>query len=271
MKDKISIIVPTYNRAQVIARSINSILTQTYENFELLILDDGSTDDTRNVIERFEDERIRYIRLKDNSGASHARNVGIQMATCEYIAFQDSDDVWLPEKLEKQMQKMVHASEKVGLVYCRMNGKGRNGEKVVCPERWIDKEKLEGNILFLLLRENVIGTPTMLFRKKCLEQAGGFNESLKCIEDWELVLRIAEFWEIEFVEDILVEVYQSEHSVSENINGYLEARCYMISKYWKLMAQENVLDGIIRELLILSHKCGFYQETKKLLLKAIKE
>lgn len=128
MKDKISIIVPTYNRAQVIARSINSILTQTYENFELLILDDGFTDDTRNIIERFEDERIRYIRLKDNSGASHARNVGIQMVTCEYIAFQDSDDVWLPEKLEKQMQKMVHASEKVGLVYCRMNGKGRNGE-----------------------------------------------------------------------------------------------------------------------------------------------
>jgi glycosyltransferase involved in cell wall biosynthesis len=207
--------------------------------------------------------------MPENGGAGAARNEGIRQAKYDYIAFQDSDDYWLPEKLEKQMYKMTQASEKTGLVYCRMRGKGIDGEMLVCPEESIPLSELEGNMLTFLLKENVISTQTMLFRRKCLEQLGGFDENLHCIEDWELVLRVAERWEIGLADEILVEITRSENSVSGNIRGYLEVRCYMISKYWQLMAEENILEGVMKELLLLAERTGNYEETKRMLMEAI--
>jgi glycosyltransferase involved in cell wall biosynthesis len=270
MGEMVSVIIPTYNRANVVARAIESVLEQTYPYFELIIVDDGSTDDTKQVVESFQDERIRYIVMPENGGASAARNEGIRQAKYDYIAFQDSDDYWLPEKLEEQMYKMTQASEKTGLVYCRMRGKGIDGEMLVCPEESVPLKSLEGDMLPLLMRENVIGAPTMLFRRKCLEQLGGFDENLRCIEDWELVLRVAERWEIGLADEILVEITRSENSVSGNIRGYLEVRCYMISKYWQLMAEENLLEGIMKEILILAKRTGYYEETKRMLMEAIR-
>lgn len=101
---KVSVIIPTYNRAHLIGRAIKSVLNQTYKDFEIIIVDDGSTDKTEEVVKDFKDERVRYIRREKNKGGSAARNTGIKAARGEYIAFQDSDDEWLPEKLEKQMK-----------------------------------------------------------------------------------------------------------------------------------------------------------------------
>lgn len=270
MQEKVSVIIPTYNRAHVIARAVQSVLEQTYANFELLVVDDGSTDDTKQIIEYAEDDRIRYICLEKNGGASHARNVGIQMAECEYIAFLDSDDEWMPEKLERQMQIMRQAPETVGLVYCRMSGVNRKGEVSFCPDLDIAKERLEGNLFSVLMKENMIGTPTVLVRKKCLEQAGGFNESLTCIEDWELFLRIAQDWEIAFAEETLVSVHVSEVSVSQNIAGYVKTRCYMISRYWMMMEENQILEDVMAGLLQFAQQYGCYEEAKRLLWAALR-
>ena len=115
---KVSIILPTYNRAYIIEKGINSLLNQTYQDFEIIIVDDGSTDNTEEIIKKLQekDKRIKYIKLKTNKGAATARNIGIKAARGEYIAFQDSDDEWMHEKLEKQV-KVLDTSSKEVVVY----------------------------------------------------------------------------------------------------------------------------------------------------------
>lgn len=270
MQEKISVIIPTYNREKSIARAVRSILAQTYRNYEVLIVDDGSTDSTRKIVESFGDDRIRYIYLEENSGVSHARNVGIQMAECDYIAFLDSDDEWLPEKLEKQMEMMRQMPENVGLVYCRMSGMRPDGGVSFCPNLGIAKEALEGNMFPFLLKENVISPQAVLIRRKCLKQSGGFDESLTCIEDWELFLRISQCWQITFMEETLVRVHVSETSVSQNISGYLKTRCYMISKYWRLMEEYQILESVMAGLLLFAQRYNCYEEAKSLLWKALR-
>jgi len=108
----ISVIIPTYNRAKSITRSIITVLNQTYENYELIVIDDCSTDSTKKILQSFSDKRIIYVRHLYNQGAAAARNTGIKIAKGKYIAFQDSDDEWLPKKLEKQMKVFKTASSK---------------------------------------------------------------------------------------------------------------------------------------------------------------
>ena len=113
----VSIIIPTYNREQLLGRAIKSVLAQTYQDFELIIVDDGSTDNTERLVKSFNSEKTRYIRHRKNKGPAAARNTGIRSAKGDYIAFQDSDDEWMPEKLEKQMRAFTTAPPEVGVVY----------------------------------------------------------------------------------------------------------------------------------------------------------
>ncbi len=116
-KGLVSIIIPTYNRANLVIRAIESALNQTYRNIELIVIDDGSKDQTPQIISQIKDPRIRYIRYEENRGASHARNVGLSLAKGEFISFLDSDDEFLPQKIEKQLEAF-EKSENVGAVYC---------------------------------------------------------------------------------------------------------------------------------------------------------
>jgi len=113
----ISIILPTFNRAKIVSRSIRSVLNQTYKEFELIIIDDGSADCTQELISKIKDSRIRYIKHEKNKGAAAARNTGIKAAQYDLIAFQDSDDEWMPEKLEKQIKVMSSLPDDYGVVY----------------------------------------------------------------------------------------------------------------------------------------------------------
>lgn len=268
MSEMVSIIIPTYNREEYIERAVRSIFRQTYGHYELIIVDDGSTDHTQGIIHRLEktEVRLRYIRLEENQGVAHARNVGIQAAKYDYIAFLDSDDEWLPDKLELQMRRMLESSEETALVFCRMSGIGRDGKnRFICPDPDIKKEILEGNIFLRLLQANVIGTPSVLVRRKCLESVGGFKESLTCLEDWEWVLRIAKRWRIAFVDEILVEVHKLPGSVSMNVTGYLVTRCYLVSLYREEMRKNGSLDFISRDILKVAGQCGIKDEIEELL------
>jgi len=149
----VSVIVATYNRANFIDRAIKSILNQIYQDFEIIIVDDGSSDNTEEIIKGYKDKRIIYIKHKKNQGISTARNTGIKRAKGEYIAFLDSDDEWFPEKLERQVVLLQNESSEVGVVYSDLryideNGKDMN--KLLNPRK-------EGYIYKDLLGENCVG------------------------------------------------------------------------------------------------------------------
>ena len=158
----VSVVVPTYNREGTIVRSVNSVLGQTYRNLECIVVDDGSQDNTKGVISRMNDNRVRYIRLEKNSGPSVARNIGIRESRGNYLAFNDSDDLWLPDKLEMQMEKM--ACEGAGMVYCSYLYQN-NGREYQVPSKRCVSSELEGDIFESLWNDNKIGTPTILVKK----------------------------------------------------------------------------------------------------------
>lgn len=264
-KELVSVIIPTYNRETVIGRAIESVLKQTYPHFELLIIDDGSTDQTKQVVEQIADERIRYILLEENGGVAHARNVGIAETQYDYIAFLDSDDEWMPEKLEMQMEKLLDSSAGFGAVYCRMGGNDWMGKPYIFPPYELERSILEGKMLPIMLMQNLIGTPTVLVRRECIEKVGGFKESLVSLEDWEWILRIAKEYRIGFVDKVLLEVHKMEGSVSTHAGGHIVTRCYLVSKYREDMRKANMLCDIEKAILNQAKGVDLYEETRELL------
>ena len=115
---KVSVIIPTYNRGKLIGNSIKSVLNQTYKNLEIIVVDDGSTDNTKEEVEKIKDEKIRYIKLEKNGGAANARNIGIMNSTGRYISFQDSDDIMYPNKLEIQIKNLINKNS--NLDFCKI-------------------------------------------------------------------------------------------------------------------------------------------------------
>ena len=284
--ESVSIIIPTYNRANVISDSIHSILNQTYTKYELLIIDDGSTDNTEEVVNTFISastvgNRIRYIKLPENKGVAAARNEGIRQAKYDYIAFQDSDDYWKPDKLEKQMTyftgffsgilgtSSTTASSVTGremaLLYCPYECQKQDGSTILVPDTNIPLSEKQGNIYEYMLRRNTIGTPSVLLRKECLTKTGLFNESLHCLEDWELFLRISKHYDIAFQEESLVKVNLSTDGVSHNISGYYEARCHMLSFHKDALLQYGIFNDVTKDILSSAEQLGILQQVSQIM------
>lgn len=201
----VSAIIPTYNRAYLVKDAVDSILAQTYENIEVIVVDDGSTDNTLEVLSAY-CNRIRVIR-QENAGPAAARNRGIAASSGELIAFLDSDDLWLPEKLERQVKLLQSAGPTVSCCLCNIR---------MC---WPDKESNSFDIAALspeipegiwLNVEEIIATRFLLFnqgamiRRTVLEKIGGFDESLWLLEDHALALRLSLEGPWTFVRDPLV-------------------------------------------------------------------
>lgn len=263
-KEKVSIIIPTYNRADCIEQSIRSVLEQTYRKFEVLIVDDGSSDNTQDIVNSIGDERIRYIKMPENKGASAARNEGIRRAACQYIAFQDSDDRWKTDKLEKQMQALVD-NPQAGLVYCAYECQRFDGDTAIVPDAQMPLHDKQGDIYHKLLCRNTIGAPTVLARRECFDKAGVFCESLTCLEDWELFVRIAKEYEILFMEEPLVIVHLAAGGVSSNTAGYYEARCYMIARHKEALIACGQFNNVVEEVLLRAQRRGILEQVNKLL------
>ena len=229
---KISVIIPTYNRKDLLKESMESVLSQSYPIQELVIVDDGSTDQTGEMIHGMQDERIRYIRTEQNLGAAGARNLGIREVSDEadYVAFQDSDDKWLPGKLEKQVKAFERMPE-AGFCYHRIGYRLNEGVWKTVPDYEVPVEKMSGDIYAQLLYENLAGCPTLLIRKEILDQTGGFDENLKAWEDYDLVLRLAKITRAAFLDEVLMEARLSEGGVSDNAGNYLMACCMVLRKY----------------------------------------
>ena len=143
MEYLISIITPTYNCAQFIGETIKSVINQTYTNWEMIIVDDASNDNTEEVVKSIKDERIKYIRLKENSGAATARNIAMENASGKFMAFLDSDDIWIKDKLEKQVKFMIDNNYNFTCTaYEKMNEKGDSLNKVFKPKKKADYNRI---------------------------------------------------------------------------------------------------------------------------------
>lgn len=182
----VSVVIPTYNRAGVLGEAVTSALHQTAAPLEVVVVDDGSTDDTPSVCRRYP---VVYRRIDNSGGPARPRNVGIRVARGSVIAFLDADDVWLPHKLEAQVAKLQHPD--VGLVYADMEiwEEGRRHEETFFAQA----TPREGDVLVPLLAGNFVPTSTVLVRRRLVEEVGGFDEhpELHGVEDYHLWLRLA--------------------------------------------------------------------------------
>lgn len=270
-KKEISVIIPTWNRAGTIRRSIDSVLAQTYEISEVVIMDDGSTDDTEEVIAAIGDERVRYHRMPENGGASRARNAGVDKAKHEIIAFHDSDDVWEPDKLEKQFACWEEMPEAV-MIYCALTYRDPDtGEDMVFPFADIPREKLSGNMTELLLHRNTIDTPTMLLRKETFRQAGGFDPLYPPLEDWEFNLRVSRLGPIGYVDEPLLHSSISEGSLSSSTANYYHARCRIFAAYLPEIQSRGLFDEIAGDILRHAEHDGVLESVKKLMMLHLQE
>ena len=233
----VSVILPTFNRAKEINRSVYSILNQTYKDFELIIVDDCSTDCTQEIINEIRDSRIKYIRHETNKGAAAARNTGIKAAQGNLIAFQDSDDEWIPEKLAKQVRVISALPENVGVVYSGFWKLGK--QKKYIPSKNITIK--EGMIYNQLLHGNFVGMPVSIIRRECFDTVGGFNEHLRALEDWELFLRISTHFKFKYIDEPLVLSYETDNSVSANVVAHAVAYEYILNNNYSTISKDREL------------------------------
>ncbi|MFC1843560.1 glycosyltransferase [Thermodesulfobacteriota bacterium] len=223
----ISVVLPTYNRAPTLLRSIKSVLNQTYQNLELIIVDDASEDSTPNLVNGITDPRLIYIKHSAQQGAGTARNSGIEISKGEYIAFQDSDDEWSKDKLEEQL-KLFNTNKNIGAVFSPyLKVSERNKEQVpakLSAKMWGD---IHRNILFC----SWIGTPTLMVKIDLIKSIGGFDQGLEALEDWELIIRLAKLCRFGCINKPLVTAYLSEGSITEREEINLTAIEQIIEKH----------------------------------------
>jgi len=219
---KVSVIIPTYNCAQYICDAVDSVLAQTYRDFELIVVDDGSTDNTRELLLGYGDQ-LQYI-YQENKDITGARNTGIENSDGQYLAFLDADDMWLPNKLDRQVRLLDDAPE-VGLVYCWHYYIDAEGDKCKFQNNTIGRSFESGSRLYdKLIERNVIsgGGSTPIIRQECLEKSGMFDESLPYSGDWDLWLRISMDYIIAYIPEPLgcYRVLDQEHQYKEKFVQY---------------------------------------------------
>ncbi len=216
----VSVILPTYNRAHLLKRAAKSVLQQSFTSLELIIIDDASTDATKEVVTELNDPRITYIRHETNQGGPAARNTGISRAKGIYIAFQDSDDEWLYDKLQRQVNLLDSADKSTGAVFTGFIRAGkRKAQYVPLP----NDDTQRGNLLESLLVRNFISTQTLLIRKDVLLEIEGFDERLPRFQDWELVIKIAKTCDMQLIDEPMVIVYATPGNITSNDTVRLKA------------------------------------------------
>lgn len=218
----LSVIITTYKRpAEILRRAVTSVLEQDYSNIELIVVNDYPEDkalveDIREMLHAFEDERLSYLVPEANGGACRARNLGIQRAAGEFVAFLDDDDAWMPDKLSRQMA--AFSSDAVGAVSCDYLDIGRNKGKAAPVVVRTGPKKGRSLIEALLWSNCVGGCSEPLIRASVFERVGTFDESLPASQDYDLWMRIAKEFEFAFVHEPLVKRYYSEDAITGNFD-----------------------------------------------------
>ena len=232
----VSVIIPTHFRPERLRNALESVLTQTWKNLEIIVVSDGYDESTSTMMESFKsrDCRIKFISYDKSEGGNHARNVGISASSGQYIAFLDDDDVWYPTKIECQMA-VIQGDNNIGLVGCAI--------RVIYSEENIKYKtvfRLRGDLSKSILYENYIGsTSCVLLRKETLDKCGVFDEMLPAKQDHDLWIRICQVYKVDFVDSVQLDYYVHSSDgkgkqVSKNMSSFMKAHDILAKKYCNL-------------------------------------
>ena len=204
----VSVIIPVYNRLELLPRTLKSALNQTYRNLEIIVVDDGSSEDVKDELDKMKDSRIYYIRHNLNKGVAAAWNTGIKAARGRYITFLGSDDEWFESKVEKQIINLSERGKEYRVSYC-LSEIYSDSESRVLERRTFN---LEGNILHQLLCGCVIGLNSLMISREDVLKVGEFDERLKMHSDWDFLIRLSSHYEFSCVREILNRDHWHEHA-----------------------------------------------------------
>jgi glycosyltransferase involved in cell wall biosynthesis len=226
----VSVVIPSYNRGHCIGACIDSVLAQTLGDFEIIIVDDCSSDDTAARVQAFTDPRISYIRQPTNQGGAAARNVGIRRARGEFVAFLDSDDLWLPEKLAKQIDGFRKAGPQCGLSYtwlCCVDDDGNETLRI--------HPNIDGFCFQEILVSNFIGSfSNLVVRRDLLIEAGMLDENFRSCQDWDLFIRLCRNASVHCQPEYLVRYLQSvtdKVRISTNPRSVIQGHRRILDKF----------------------------------------
>ena len=225
---KISVVIPTHNRPCRLLKTINSVAKQTFEDIEIIVVNDNEDEKAvKRIISEINDKRVYYLRNQRKKGANGARNTGLNSARGEFIAFLDDDDIWYKKKIQKQIEIFNLSSSRIGLIY--------TGFKVVSNEKKSSQQDIypqkKGYLFDDILNGNFIGSPTPLIRKTVFLDCGYYDEKLKSSQDWDLWIRIAKYYRIDFIPEILAEYTVHGDQISTNFIEKAVSFTYILEKY----------------------------------------
>lgn len=265
---RVSVVIPTHNRGNLIEKSVRSAMKQTHTNLEIIVISDGSLDNTDEVMEKLmqEDSRIKFFSYYPSKGANEARNMGILKSKFEYVAFLDDDDQWFPDKLEKQLEIFSKDLE-IGLVCGGINAiyVDQNTESVFIPPAKRDSSK------DILIRNCIGSTTTVVVKKELFAKSGMFDVELQALQDYDLWIRLCQHTKVGVLKEPCVKYYHYPNSnqISRDTYKYINAVGYIEKKHSKLLHSLNIEERKERKnvfMLLLSKK-GIKNGEKKLAFK----
>ena len=261
-EDLVSAVITTHNRKELLVLAIESVLNQTYRNIECIVVDDASDDNTKEHIKKYIDQnKIKYIYIpkEESKGGNYARNLGIQNANGEYVAFLDDDDEWFSKKIEKQMAAIKEEPE-IGFVYCGTISEKNMDKYTRIPQEITNAKYEEGDLSKVVLIHIICTTSTILVKKELLELIHGFDEELKFWQEYEMCIRLLQITRAKLVREnlVLYRIFEGDKNrLSIKIEGWEEVVAYILDKhkelYGKLTKEEEAqrkiylyIDGINR-------------------------
>jgi glycosyltransferase involved in cell wall biosynthesis len=258
-----TVVIPTFNRSNVLKAAIQSVLKQTYKSFELIVVDDFSTDSTKTAVNSFNDNRIRYVLNDHAKGGAGARNAGILRAKGKWVAFLDDDDVWLPDKLKCQFELARNANRTIGLICTDYAIFKENLKKPRIirnrPSGWIRNKLLYGGVIGCL--------SSVCVRTEVLRTIKGFDEHFPSSQDQDLYLRVAELAEFAYVPKTLVYIYEEQRNrISQNPKSKLEG-CIMLRNKYSALINKSLRLRHRRESNIFTY--AFILKKKKIVMKTL--
>lgn len=225
----VSVIIPTYNRCDTLKKAIQSVFDQTYKDFEIIVVNDGSTDQTAEYLATIQNDRFNFVSFDSNRGGNHARNEGVNRAQGEYLAFLDDDDLWAPNKLEEQIKCL--SDEKVEVCFTGLNV--YTSKEIFI--KYIFKKAKHNNLYKSIMNDNFIGGSSSIVvkREKVLE-IQGFDTNLPALQDWDLLIRLFKIGcRLKGINKPLVSYYivDVNRSITCSHKNYKKAADYLLIKY----------------------------------------